>query len=71
MAHQLPLVHAEHAGVGEHGRAHFLDALIDIEEHDEEHERDTERDLRPDAEPGPQAKIGASTTRGSAFIIFT
>ena len=54
VAHELAVVHAEHAGVGEHGRAHLLDALIDVEEHDEEHERDAERDLRPDAEPEPQ-----------------
>ena len=32
----------------------FLDALIDVEEHDEEHQRDAERDLRPDAEAEPQ-----------------
>ena len=35
-------------------RGDFLDALIDVEEHDEEHQRDAERDLRPDAEPEPQ-----------------
>ena len=35
-------------------RADFLDALIDVEEHDEEHQRDAERDLRPDAEAEPQ-----------------
>ena len=54
VAHQLPLAHAEHARVGEHRRAHFLDALIDVEEHDEEHQRDAERDFRRDAEPEPE-----------------
>ena len=54
VAHQLPLVHAEHARIGEHRRADFLDALIDVEEHDEEHQRDAERDLRPDAEAEPE-----------------
>ena len=54
VAHQLPLAHAEHARVGEHRRAHFLHALIDVEEHDEEHQRDAERDLRGDAEPEPE-----------------
>ena len=72
VAHQLPLVHAEHARIGEHGGRDFLDALIDVEEHDEEHQRDAERHLRPDAQgPSHSVKIGASTTRGSALTIFT
>ena len=54
MAHQLPLAHAEHARIGQHRRADFLHALIDVEEHNEEHERDAERDLRPDAEAEPE-----------------
>ncbi len=54
VAQQLPLVHAQHTGIGEHGGAHFLDALIDIEEHDEKDERHAERDLGPDAEAEPQ-----------------
>ncbi len=56
MAHQRTVVHAEHAGIGEHGRAHLLDALVDVEEHDEEHQRDAERDLGPDAEAEPQGE---------------
>src|SRR5262249_38342141 len=39
---------------GEHGRAHLLHALIDVEENDEEYERDAERHLRPDAQPEPE-----------------
>jgi hypothetical protein len=54
VAQQLTLVHAEHAGVGEHRRRDLAHALVDVEEHDEEHEREAERDLRPDAEPEPQ-----------------
>jgi len=42
----------EHAAIVEHGGRDFLDALIDVEEHDEEHQRDAERDLGPDAQ-GP------------------
>ena len=54
VAHELALAHAEHAGVGEDRRAHLLDALIDVEEHDEEHQRDAERHLRGDAEAEPE-----------------
>src|SRR5215471_12663763 len=45
VAHERPLAHAQHAGIGEDGRAHLLHALIDVEEDDEEHERDAERHL--------------------------
>src|SRR5665647_3033347 len=54
VAHQLPLAHAQHARIGQHRRADFLDALIDVEEHDEEHQRDAERHLRPDAKAEPE-----------------
>ena len=54
MAHQLALVHAEHAAIGQNRAADFLDALIDVEEDDEEHQRDAERHLRPYAQPEPQ-----------------
>ena len=54
VTHQRPLAHAEHAGIGEHGRAHLLHALIHVEEHDEEDEGDAERDLRPDAKSQPE-----------------
>jgi len=56
MPGQLPFAHAEHAAVGKHGGADFLDALVDVEEHDEEHQRHAERDLGPDAEAEPQRK---------------
>src|SRR5581483_8610591 len=54
MPRQLPLAHAEHAAVIEHGGADLLDALVDVEEHDEKHQAHAERDLGPDAEPEPQ-----------------
>gem|GEM_PF-5399008 len=49
IAQQLTFIHAEHARVRQDGLVHFLDALIDIEEHDEEYQRHAKRDLRPDA----------------------
>ena len=54
MAQQLPLVHAQHARVGEHHLRHLAHALIDIEEDDEEHQRHAQPDLRPDAKPEPE-----------------
>ncbi|MNS86283.1 hypothetical protein D3C72_1201810 [compost metagenome] len=53
MAQQLLLVGAQHARVGQHHRAHFLDALVDVEEDDEEHQRHGQRHLRPDPQPEP------------------
>src|ERR1700756_1995789 len=54
MARELALAHAEHSSIGEHGRAHLLDTLVDVEEHDEEDEGDAKRHLRPDAKPEPE-----------------
>ena len=56
MTQQLLAVRAQHARVREHHGAHFLHALIDVEEHDEKDERHAERDLRPDAQAEPQCK---------------
>src|SRR4029077_15429916 len=54
VAHERALAHPQHARIRQHGRTDFLDALIDVEEHDEEHQRDAERDLRPDPETEPK-----------------
>src|SRR3954453_1974437 len=56
MAQQLLLAHPKHFGIGKHGRAYFLDPLIDVEEHDEKYERDPEHDLRRYAKTEPKRK---------------
>src|SRR5712675_1173531 len=56
MTQQLTLAHPKHLGIGKHGRAYFLDTLIDVEEHDEEYQRNPEHDLRQDAETEPKRK---------------
>jgi len=53
------------SGRWRHRAADFLDALIDVEEHDEEHQRDAERHLRPMPSPSHSVKIGARTTRAA------
>src|SRR5206468_12434010 len=53
MAQELAWTRTEHARVGEHPRADFTHALIDVEKHDEENKRHTKRHLRGDTEPEP------------------
>jgi len=58
VAQQLLLAGAQHARVGQYHGADFLDALVDVEEHDEEHQRDTQRHLRAHAQAEPHCEDG-------------
>ena len=55
-AQQLSLVGTQHAGIGQHHRADFLDALVNIEKDNKENQRDGKGHLAPDAQTKPHGK---------------